>query len=230
MAKILLSAVVGDARNKVGDAVFSTSRSGRYIRLKAAPSHPVTMFARNIRVGMKNLSISWGWVISASQRADWIAWAANPAHTVLDVFNNSIYLTGLNWYVWVNQNLKTIGEARRDDVPTVWEVGDPTSCTTAVGGPPYVLTVDPLIAPGANDHAVVQAAPPLSAGRAFIGKTWRIVKHYGAAVDGPYDITTEYEDKFGPLQAGQTINCSLFYIDDRCGKKSAIYSDTAVVP
>lgn len=230
MAKILLSAVVGDARNKVGSAVFSYNKSGRYIRLKAAPSHPATTFAKNIRIGMKNLSISWGWVLLPGQRTDWIAWAANAAHTVLDIFNNSIYLTGLNWYVWVNQNLKTIGEARRDDVPAVWTVGDPTSCDVTIGGPPYTLEVDPLVQPGANDHAVVQAAPPLSAGRTFIGKTWRIVKHFGAAVAGPYDILSVYEDKFGPLQAGQTINCSMFYIDDRCGKKSAIVADSAIVP
>lgn len=230
MAKILLSAVVGDARNKVGSTVFSTGRSGRYIRLKAAPSHPATTFAKNIRIGIKNLSSCWGWVLLPAQRTDWLAWAADPAHTVLDIFNNSIYLTGLNWYVWVNQNLKTIGEARRDDIPPVWEVGNPTSCDVTITGPPFVLEVDPLIEPGANDHAVIQAAPPLSPGRVFIGKMWRIVKSYGAGVDGPYDFTSLYEDKFGALQSGQTINCSMFYIDNRCGKKSAIVADSAVVP
>lgn len=233
MAKILLSAVVGAASGKVGSAVFGYNKDthkGNFIRLKAAPTHPLSPACMNIRSGLKGLAIAWGWILSATFRSHWVAWAADPAHTVLDVFNQSLYLTGLNWYVWVNQNLKTIGVARMDDVPAVWLVGSPVTCTVAIGGPPYILTVDPQVAPGANDHAVVLATPPCSAGRVFMGKTWRIQQHFGAGVDGPYDITTKYETRFGALQAGQTINCSMFYIDDRCGKKSAQVADSAVVP
>lgn len=233
MAKVLYSAVVGAASGKVGAVVFCynlDTKKGNTLRIKASPSHPLTGTCVTVRAGVKGFSYAWAWILSPTFRTHWLGWAADPAHTITDCFGNSLYLTGLNWYIWVNMNLKTIGEPRMDDIPAVWLVTEPAACTAAVGGPPYVLTVDPQVAPAANDHAVVLGAPPLSPGRYYIGAKWRILQKFGAGVAGPYDITAKYESKFGALQAGQTINCQMFYIDDRCGKASAKVADSAVVP
>lgn len=228
MAKILPSAVVSAVSGKVCGTAFCYSATNPFIRVSRIPGHPVTQPTREIRAWLKGLTAAWGWELDAAERAGWIAWASDPAHTVLDRFGQSIYLTGLNWFVMVNQNLHSIGEPRRDTKPDVWLVTDPAGCTVAISAAPYVLTVDPTVEPGANDHAVVLAAPPLSPGRYFIGKLWRTLDHFDADENGPYDVTAKYEAKFGPLRAGQTVNAALFFIDDRCGKKSAQYAGSDV--
>ena len=59
MAKILFSAVVGDARKKIGGVVFTKGSTGAVVRRKVSPTQPRTQDQRNVRASFSSLSKNW---------------------------------------------------------------------------------------------------------------------------------------------------------------------------
>ena len=55
MAKILMTAIVADIRNKLNGSVFSKNRYGAYVRTKVTPVNPQSTAQQNTR---NNLSLS----------------------------------------------------------------------------------------------------------------------------------------------------------------------------
>jgi len=69
MAKIQFSAVVGDARGKVGGNVFTKGRSGAVLRTKVSPVQPRSSFQRAVRSGFTAESKAWTGDLDDTQRA-----------------------------------------------------------------------------------------------------------------------------------------------------------------
>lgn len=215
MAKIQFSAIVGDARKKIGGVVFTKGRTGAAVRRKVSPIQPRSQAQRNVRSNFTGFSKSWGSTLTGTQRAGWDSLATTYPRR--DVFGQTKVLTGLQMYQSCNRNLASIGVAAIADAPLALSAGAPGTLTlVATAGVP-ALTVDYATDPTSDEKALVFAAPPMSAGRKFVGKRYRLIYTSAAGAPGPLNILSAYNAKFGTLVIGQNINVLVKYVNKNTG-------------
>jgi len=228
MAKIIFSAVVGDARAKAGGVVFTKGRFGAVVRRKVSPVQPRTTLQTNESALFTLLTKRWGGTLTDTQRAGWISLA--QAFPQKDVFGNNIILTGLQMYIKLNRNLQTISVAIIDDAPVTLSVGSPGTLSLAsAAGPPITLTATAGTDPAAGEVPVIEAAAPISPGRSFVGNRYRYIFQDAAATASPYDIASAYATKFGTLVAGQNVSARLYYINNTTGAASQKASAQVII-
>lgn len=61
----------------IGGITFSHNRAGQYMRNRATPVNPNTVFQQEVRSIMGALSAHWGETLTAQQRAEWDLYAFN---------------------------------------------------------------------------------------------------------------------------------------------------------
>jgi hypothetical protein len=228
MAKIIFSAVVGDARAKAGGVVFTKGRFGAVVRRKVSPVQPRTSYQTNVRALFTLLTKRWGGTLTATQRAGWISLA--QAFPQKDVFGNNITLTGLQMYIKLNRNLQTIAVAVIDDPPVTLSVGSPGTFTlSSAVGPPITLTGDAGTEPATGEVPVVEAVAPVSPGRSFVGNRYRYIFKAAAATAGPWDIAATYAAKFGTLVANQNVSARVYYVNNTTGAASQKASSQVII-
>lgn len=218
MAKLVFGPVVSDARNKIGGVVFTKSRSGAVARRKVSPVQPRSSAQVNVRASLTDFSKQWSGILTAAQRAAWIAFASN--NPVKDVFGASHILTGLQMFVRLNQALATVGGAAITSPPLNLSVGFPGVITVVINHVGPVYTVSPANAAGANDAPVVESTGVVNAGRKFVTSKFRFVKAFAAALAGPWACTPEITNKFGSIVLGQTWFTRASYTNFLTGAQS----------
>lgn len=227
MAKIQFSALLSDARKKIGSAVFSKSRTGNYVRIKKSPTQPRTSAQRSVRSAFSTNSKAWPGTLTAAERAGWNSLAASS--TRKDRFGNSFKPTGLQLYQLCARNAQTCGAATLASAPANLDVDSPISATltahSAAGG---TLTVAVGTNPAAGDYVIVAAAAPISAGRTFVGKLYRVLEVFTGPVSPPMNILSAYTTKFGSLATGQNINVLVYYINSTTFAASGKVSAQAI--
>jgi hypothetical protein len=130
MAKIVFSAIVGDARKKIGGNVFTKGRSGAFVRRKVSPTQPRTSAQRNARASFTDLSKAWsGASMDDTKRAGWNALASN--YPVKDKFGASHTLTGLQMFQKLNRVIATIGGSLIYTPPASLAAGYPGAIAVA---------------------------------------------------------------------------------------------------
>ena len=122
MALIKLGALAQDVRGSLNGTVFSRNRGGAYVRSKVSPLQPVSEFTAAIRQAFKATSQSWATQLTPVQRAAWIAFAS--VHPFVNVFGDSIILSGIAMYQAINQRLMLCGETLVLDAPLSFIVAD----------------------------------------------------------------------------------------------------------
>jgi hypothetical protein len=115
MAKIMFSAVVGDARKKAGGVVFTKGRTGAVIRRKVSPVQPRTPAQRAARAQFTALSKNWSTAVTPDDIAGWNALALQYPRK--DQFGQTKKLTGLQLFQSCNRNLQSIGITTELDTP-----------------------------------------------------------------------------------------------------------------
>lgn len=228
MAKVVFSAVVGDARNAVGGVVFTKSRAGAVVRRKVSPVQPRSDDQNEVRASFTTFSKIWATTLTDLQRAGWISLAdANPT---TDVFGNSIILTGLQMYQSLNRALSTLGVARIDNAPVNLSAGFPGALTiTAVHDPGGSLTLLPSIFNAGTDGWVAFGAAAVNQGRKFIGTRLRVLDSDTAVLAAPIDLYAEYTAKFGALRAGQRVSLGLMYVNKTTGAQGTRATSSIIV-
>lgn len=100
MAKISFGGVVSDARNKLGDVVYSRGRGGAYARAWVIPPNPKTVPQQSNRAVMIAATARWKTTLTRAQRDVWNAYAdANPfSHSKVEKGRRS----GFGWFVHFN--------------------------------------------------------------------------------------------------------------------------------
>ena len=228
MAKILYTAAVGDARGKLGGTVFSTGRYGSFLQQTPLPRNPHSEPQGALRRHMKMLGWRWSYWLTQDQRDAWCAWALTMDFT--DVFIHTYNLTGWGIFAKVNQTLKLVSAPLLDDHPADLACGSPDGATLVIAGSPPTLVVHVTTDPAANERAYLAAVRPLSPGATYLGNLSRKVKTFGAGVAHPYDITTVYTDRYGPLQSGQVIHALVNFISQDTGGQGTPAIAKEVVP
>jgi len=122
MARVKYSAMVADVRGSIGGAVFARNRGGAYVRNKTQPINPSSPLQQSIRAILSSLNSAW-LLLTVVQRSAWALYAQNVPSK--NVFGETVYLTGQNWYVNGNSARLNAGLSRVDAAPTLFERSDP---------------------------------------------------------------------------------------------------------
>lgn len=227
MAKLLFTAFLADARNKLNGSVFSKNRYGNYVRNKTTPVNPQTSYQQAQRQLLGSLSAGWRGLTQA-QRDTWAA--AVPAFQRTDVFGKSQNLSPNVLYVSLNKNLINAGETALDTAPAAGAV--PTiaiSDLTATSGatPALSFTIDPDTVP-TGYVLFVKATGNISAGKQYVKNLLRWIG-LGTATTGTVDILSEWQDRFGSLIAGDRVSVEVYLVSTTTGQAGVPVSASAIV-
>ena len=233
MAKIQFGNIVADARNAVGGIVYSRNTWGAYIRQKVSPVQPRTARQQVMRAGLTELSKRWGTVLTEQQREAWRQFAA--AFPIVDVFGNTVSLTGIAAYQRVNRVRAILGLPPLDDPPANMDVVAPDSVTLDISytGTPPQLTFKVIFTPSpapSGHHVEVWATKGMSAGRAFVSSELRLVAVSSAGQSSPFDFTQQYLARFGEPTAGQKVFVEVRFANSANGAQSRGLRAFAIVP
>lgn len=206
MAKIKFSALVSEMRNKLNGSVLSKNRYGNYLRNKVSPVNPQSTHQQNARSILSANSSLYG-TITQAQRNGWRALAEEMPFT--DIFGDVKHLSAQAMFVKLNSNLNKIAlpsisvAPARTAVPTVFftavtfTAGAGTAATAAV-------TISPATIP-AGFELILFATPAVNPGVEFVKNKYRMLGKAGAPVSGVIDIASQWNDRFGTLEAGQKV-------------------------
>jgi hypothetical protein len=202
--KIKFGALVTEGRGKLGGHVASRNRSANYLRTKTSPVNPQTTSQSGVRTSFATYSQGWR-SLTAVQRAAWAA--VVDQFTKLNVFGDTVRLTGANLYMSLNRVIATIGGAAISTPPIASAPGGVTSLSLVadVSDAWIKATYAPAIA--ATDTVEIWATAPQSAGISFVKNKYRYIGKIVTADVSPYNLTALYEAKFGTgwKVAGQKV-------------------------
>ena len=225
MAKIVFSAVVGDARKKIGGIVFTKGRSGAVVRRKVSPVQPRSSNQRNVRASFTSLSKLWSAVTMTDiLRAAWNALAAN--YPQKDKFGASHTLTGLQMFQKLNRVLETMGAPPITTPPASLSAGYPGAVTVTATAPGTLTFVCANTIP-ASENIMIFAGAQVSPGRLAVGNRYRFIDNLPQAAS--YDIGVKYVAKFGNLIATKKVPILVVNANTTTGAKGTPSSALKVV-
>ena len=188
----------------VGPTVYQGSRHGTVERIRTMPTNPNTRYQQNVRSVMAAVASEWRG-LTDEVRAGWKALASQMPGN----------LTGFQAYVQINATLVNAGKPKLEEPPEIPAFGITTAPGLAADDAPSIK-LNQLACTVAPDSFIIQAAPPLLAGRSSFGAAWRNLQvlpgHAAPAAD--VDLTAAYTARFGQLKAGQRIGVRVFAMKD----------------
>jgi len=233
MAKVKYGGGVADMRNAFAGQVHSRNTYGNYVRQKVSPVQPRTPRQQQLRSQLSDLAKRYSTVLTDEQREAWISFAA--ANPVIDVFGDSITLTGINMYQKINNLRRLMGLPILDNPPADLSVQQPTAAGLSIAyeGTPPTLKIKVTFAPSPapTGHRVeVWATEPMKPGVMFFSHKLRLLCISGANQASPYDITNEYIARFGSPPAGTKIGVEVRFVKEANGAQSRGLRASAIVP
>ena len=122
----IFSAVSG----KLGGTVFSRNKGGKYIRSLGIPTNPNSPAQIAARDALSTPVDAWTNILTQAQRDAWIVYALNVP--VLNRLGETKNITGQQMYIRSNQPRLRNGIGRRDDGPTLFDLGTFTTPSLVV--------------------------------------------------------------------------------------------------
>lgn len=119
------SPIFSQASGSIGGMTFSHNKGGLYVRARAIPTNPGTIFQEVIRNATTQLTDFWLDILSDAQRLSWETYAENV--TITDRLGAQMKLPPLSHYVRSNVSRLQTGLPRLDDAPTVFNLGSFTA-------------------------------------------------------------------------------------------------------
>ena len=206
----IIQPILGSLRGSIGDNTFSHNRGGDYVRRRTSPTNPNSTRQQTMRTFLGTLAALWSSTLTPAERGQWDTWAGLQAKE--GPLGNSINLTGINAYVWLNAHLLDAGDARIDAPPVVVA---PTGLLTLSVDVSAITTADvtftgtPL---AANHKGVLFMSLPQSGAAQPNFKQCRIVGYSAAAQASPWAATLPFS-----VISGQTVVFFAGIMDDETG-------------
>ncbi len=122
---IFTSTIVAQASGSIGGLTFSRNRGGKYIRSRATPTNPNSVFQQAVRGFMSQLTSLWNDTLTQGERDAWDLYAENV------LLPNSLgeprNVGGLGMYNRTNVPNLQAGLTRQDTAPATFNIGDFTN-------------------------------------------------------------------------------------------------------
>jgi hypothetical protein len=217
------SALISDARNKLGGDVFARNRAGLYVRVKVKPKNPKTSIQQSNRTNFSIFTKGWR-NLTAAQIAGWNALASTS--TLTDTLGNSFQPSGLQLYISCNRNLSLIGAASitnapgaKPSFPTIVQPGSILIMDSGVWGH---LSLN-VTAAALAIYTQLQASltPALSNGMRFVGAS--IYRNIGPPSFGYPPYAVWQASSLWPIKVpapGQNVSARVRLIDPATGYAS----------
>jgi len=209
---------VAGVSGSVGGTTFSRNRGGPYMRRRAIPSNPSSVYQQTQRARIALFSQSWA-ALSQAQRLQWANWAGQ--NNVVNALGNQITLSGHQAYVRLNSRLNAAGDTAIDSPPVgAAPAGITTlSATWDIGAGAFALTFTPTPI-GAANRLVVWAVVVNSAGINYVGNLWKQVTISALDQATGLDTQSVIESRFGSLVADQHLAIKVAVHDSATGLRS----------
>jgi hypothetical protein len=230
MALVQYGPIVLDARKKIAGVVATKGHAGNFMRKKVSPIQPRSQAQRNVRSGFTSFAKNWQ-ALGATVIAAFNSLAkATPKK---DRFGNSVTLTGMQLYMSLSRNIQTVSGTPLTAAPSSLVATSPgTTAVVAVAATP-AITVTPTVYPASGESAAIYGAPPLSAGKTFIGKVYKlllIVPYNVSPVAYVVESATihHYTTIFGAWTAGKKIAILVKNINTTTGAAGTAAAASAI--
>jgi hypothetical protein len=188
----------------------------------------VSQYSAAVRASFKANSQAWATSLTPTQRAAWTAFAAT--HPFVNVFGDSITLSGIAMYQAVNQRLQLCGLPPLADAPssfTVPDLGAVTVASTIVAGQFTALSITPGRVLTYNEGLYVFWTPGLPPGVTIQKTDFRLVNNptSGLFTSGE-DIKTYVNGRFdgAPWTTGKQYGCMVAALNEITGAISSAIS------
>lgn len=229
MAKIKLGALTQDVRGTLNGNVFSRNRGGAYVRTKVTPVQPLSEFADFAKQLFGTISQRWSSVLTDEQRSAWEAFAA--VHPFVNIFGDSIILTGIAFYQAANRRLMQLTENPIDDPPPSWSVEDTGGVTLLVeAGGDFIISIGRALT--GDELLYVFATPKLLGARTPQKPDFRLIQTPAHPLVTPAaDCYAVYNYRFDPqvLALGDRLAVRVQIINTVTGASSAPALQTTTV-
>lgn len=216
MAKILMTAIVADIRNKLNGTVFSKNRYGAYCRTKVTPTNPQSPAQVEQRGRFAANAQAWRG-LTETQRASWAV--AAPNFPVTDIFGSPKILSASALYSKLNGNLATVDIAAIATAPglvSVPSIGLVDMSANATANT-ILLNATSSVVP-ANFSLVIRTTGIIGAGQSFVKNKFRIVHVLEAGDSTNFNFTNSFTAKFGALVAGTKIFAEAYLVSNASGQ------------
>lgn len=214
------SALISDARNKLGGDVFARNRAGLYVRVKVQPANPRTPAQQSNRAQFSSLTKAWR-SLSSAQILGWNTLAGSS--TLVDTLGNSFAPSGIQLFIGCNRNRTLLGYGILVVAPAQVP---PMPALVA-----YDVILSVFVGSGLqlNYYAIASQvsfmtgivgylAGPLSAGVSFVGGSlYRFMGEYGTIVSNRMLWVAGPTAYFGTPAAGSIFAWKFKYIDGATG-------------
>lgn len=233
IAIIKLGGLAQDVRGSLNGTVFSRNKGGAYTRSKVSPVQPISDANTNSKQAFKEVSQMWSQLLTDEERASWIAFAA--LHPFVNVFGDSIVLSGIAFFQAANKRLVQIGFPAVAEAPADWDVIPPGAIAPVLssdGAGNVSLLINPTTAPDvATDIAYLFATQKIGNGAQPQRNQYRLINTFdGDSPDDTFDWGPLFKARFDDYvpQNGDKIGILYAYFDSLNGAIS-VASGTTVV-
>lgn len=214
MALIKLGALAQDVRGSLNGTTYSRNRGGAYVRSKVSPVQPISPASSASRQAFKDASQSWSSQLTDTERGSWIAFAAT--HPFINVFGDSIVLSGIAFFQAANKRLAGIGFPMIADAPITWDVTPPgiiaPVATVNTSGVLSLLINPDVATSGPNISAYLFATTKIPNGARPQRNQYRLVNPQDATVrNETYDWGIDYQARFSPYTPAEGDKLGILY-------------------
>lgn len=232
MAIATFGPIISAARGKIGGTVFSANKSGPYVKAWSRGSNPASPDQTAHRAVITEFSQAWS-DLTDTQKNNWATYSALPAQLLTSPLGEDYAISGFNWYVALNQNLRSSSEGAISDAPVL---GTPDT--------PIIETVTFRNTPSATNSAVklTAASPDLADFHAVKALVVNSVGRTAQASVRPHMITEvpsvggrflifqdELEARFGTIQSDQKLFVTVRTQNSE-GRRGPLASGDAIAP
>lgn len=202
--------IVTAASGSVGGLTFSHNRAGPYIRNRATPVNPNTVYQQAVRSAMAALASYWNETLTQVQRDAWDLYAFNVP--LINRVGDPINVGGIGMFQRTNVPVVQTGGGGGsiiEDAPTIFNLGSytpPAIAAITAATEMISLTFEPLDDWANEDDAnmLVFSSRPMSPAINYFKGPYR----YAGRIDGdsvtaptsPHNITSPW-----PLEVGQKV-------------------------
>lgn len=176
----------------VAGVTSSRNRFGQYRRTRAIPVNPNTLAQNEVRQNLATNAQEWK-NLTAPQQEEWNVFA--EGHPKTDTLGQTIYLTGFQWFVSVNNINRLLGVTPTTEPPVL--IGQSSSPGTigAMASTAGAITVTTTAATTLNQFLVF-SSPPRSPGVNF-NRDYRYLGNIPAGAAASVPLTTMVTSKWG---------------------------------
>jgi len=231
MGLIITSAIVNQARGKVGEQVFGANKYGDYVRTKGIQPNPATTWQSNRRTALNQVKARWPG-LTESQREAWNEAALLDRYKQKNRIGEEIHLSGQGLFYKLNLQVWPYNTSM-DDPPaerTIPEANIPYLTGVTVSASPSVVLTFSATSLYADTLCAIWTTGTISQG--IMKPKQSLFKRLYDGITGSYgsslEIWPQVQQRHGTILANRKIFVKILFTDLTNGRTIQTGFDSAL--